>query len=366
VIYTITMNGEFPSTSFDIQIAQSIQEIEREVWDQLSKDQPFTSYQWYRFSESVLVNEKPMYIILTLNKKPVAGAALRVTREEPVPANSRLVQYLIATALHYWPFLLCQVPFVGKTGLILPNPPLRDAALEAIAKSAQHQAQLHQASFLGFTFLNEDVAKSPGWPSDFAAIEFPVPTTRLDIKWSNFDEYINHLPRKRRKHYRQNLKRTTEMNVEISIQPTVTDIDEAMVLIKNVQEKHSDTTPWNRQLLENASMVDSVWIEAKVEDKLVGCELVVGDRGHWCVLTLGRDYDFDYVYFFLGYADIRFAIENGAQALYWGECSYDTKRRFGFQIGTNNYVTFIGNGPILHKLGTWIGKMEEREAINYT
>ena len=360
------MNGEFPSTSFDIQIAQSIQEIEREVWDQLSKDQPFTSYQWYRFSESVLVNEKPMYIILTSKKKPVAGAALRVTREEPVPTNSRLVQYLIATALHYWPFLLCQVPFVGKTGLILPNPPLRDAALEAIAKSAQHQAQLHQASFLGFTFLNEDVAKSPGWPSDFAAIEFPVPTTRLDIKWSNFDEYINHLPRKRRKHYRQNLKRTTEMNVEISIQPTVTDIDEAMVLIKNVQEKHSDTTPWNRQLLENASMVDSVWIEAKVEDKLVGCELVVGDRGHWCVLTLGRDYDFDYVYFFLGYADIRFAIENGAQALYWGECSYDTKRRFGFQIGTNNYVTFIGNGPILHKLGTWIGKMEEREAINYT
>jgi predicted N-acyltransferase len=360
------MNDEFLSTSFDIQIAQSIQEIEQEVWDQLSKDQPFTSYQWYRFSESVLVNEKPMYIMLTLNKKPVASAALRVTREEPVPANSRLVQYLIATALHYWPFLLCQVPFVGKTGLILPNPPLRDAALEAIAKSAQHQAQLHQASFLGFTFLNEDVAKSPGWPDDFGITEFPVPTTRLDINWPNFDEYLDHLPRKRRKHYRQNLKRTTEMNVEISIRPTVTDIDEAMVLIKNVQEKHSDTTPWSRQLLENAGMVDSVWIEARVAGKLVGCELVVGDRGHWCVLTLGRDYDFDYVYFFLGYADIRFAIENGAQALYWGECSYDTKRRFGFQMGTDNYVTFIGNGPILHKLGTWIGKMEEREAANYT
>jgi predicted N-acyltransferase len=354
------MNSEFSPASFEIQIAQSIQEIEREVWDELSKDQPFTSHQWYRFSESVLANEKPIYIILTLNKKPVACAALRVTREEPVPIDSRLARYLIATALHHWPILLCQVPFVGQAGLTLPKPPLREAAVEAIARSAQRQAHLHKASFLNFTFLSEDIAKDPGWPDDFAVVEFPVPTTYLSIKWSNFDEYLNHLSRKRRKHYRQNLKRADEMNVKVSIHPTVTDIDEAMVLIKNVQEKYSDTTPWNRQLLESASMVDSVWIEARVENKLVGCELVVGDRGHWCVLTLGRDYNFDYVYFFLGYADIRFAIENGAQTLYWGECSYDAKQRFGFQLGTNNYVTFVGNGPILHKLGTWLGKMEER------
>ena len=99
-------------------------------------------------------------------------------------------------------------------------------------------------------------------------------------------------------------------------------------------------------------MVDTVWIAAEVKDRLVGCELVVGDRDSWRVMALGRVYGYDYVYFVLGYADIRYAIEAGAQVLYWGTCAYDVKRRLGFGLESNHHLTFATH----HQGLDWIAR----------
>ena len=62
-------------------------------------------------------------------------------------------------------------------------------------------------------------------------------------------------------------------------------------------------------------MVDAVWLTAERDGRIVGCELMLGDSDTWFVTGLGTDYDVKYVYFALGYADIRCAIERGARAL---------------------------------------------------
>jgi len=352
-----------PAMSFDVQIAHSVTEIGPEAWDRLSGDRPFASYRWYRLGEVVLTDDRPIYVVLSLGGEPVGGAALRVTHSDQAAIQAGPLRALVRALLRRWPLLLCQAPFTGSSGLILPAPPLRDAALETIARIAQDQARQHRVSFLAFPYLEPYEASYAGWPSDLAAAELPQPATCLRIAWPDFDSYLDHLSRKRRKHYRRHLRYADAMGIRIALHPTVTDVDEAMVLIRHVEERYSNVLPWTRRLLENANTVDAVWLEARVGDRLVGCELMLGDWGSWRVLTLGRDYDYQDVYFLLGYADIRYAIEHQGQALYWGEFAYDAKRRLGFQLESNNYIVFAGNGPLLHRFGRW---MAAREAVKTT
>jgi predicted N-acyltransferase len=344
---------------FDIQIAHNTKDIGKEAWNYLGQSQPFASYHWYRFGETVLSDNMPVYIVLSQQGEPVARGTFWLRKHEQLPVSSKIVRYLIEVLLRHRPLLVCRAPLVDTAGLILPEEQLlREAALEIIALVAREQAQQLGASFLIFDYLGEKAAKYAGWPKPFEAATLSDPGTYMTITWKDFDSYLNHLSRKSRKHYRQNCRYAAELGIEITLQSEVTDIDRTITLTRNVEKKHhSAPYPWTERLLENAGMVDATWIAARVGDRLVGSELVMSDAGVYCVKALGLDYDFPYVYFVLGYADIRYAIEKGARILRWGSGVYDTKRRLGFQLENNTYTVFVGNGPLLQKLGCWTAKM---------
>ena len=98
-------------------------------------------------------------------------------------------------------------------------------------------------------------------------------------------------------------------------------------------------------------MVDAVWLAAEKDGQLVGCELMLGDRGTWLVTGLGLDHSVSNVYFVLGYEDIRYAIEQGAQALRWGSETYDVKGRLGFEPEGYNNLVFGSRWPLLQRFG---------------
>jgi hypothetical protein len=124
----------------------------------------------------------------------------------------------------------------------------------------------------------------------------------------------------------------------------------------NVERRHRDHHPyWRDPVLEHAGMVDSTWITADVDGRLVGCELVLSDRGASFVTALGIDHAIPNVYFLLGYADIRLAIERGDRTLSWGSQAYETKGRFGFEKAENRHTLFWGVSPLLHRIGRWLG-----------
>jgi hypothetical protein len=86
---------------------------------------------------------------------------------------------------------------------------------------------------------------------------------------------------------------------------------------------------------------------------MVGCELMLGDKGAWVVTGLGLDHSVKYAYFALGYADLRHAIDGGARVLRWGSETYEVKERLGFRKELNNHDVFAGVG-LFHKLGRWV------------
>jgi predicted N-acyltransferase len=335
---------------FGVQIVHSVDEIGEQGWNRLSGGKPFASYRWYRFGEAVLVDDRPIYVILSLDGEPVARATFWCKREEPIEIRSVILRHLLQVILRRWPLLVCRSPLAAASGLILPDDPrLREAALEVIVGFAQKQARRCKASLLAFDYLEPTGMEWSVWPDTFLPVTIPEPGTYLEVTWPDFEGYLAHLSRVRRKHYRQHCRRAAEMGVEIASHRVVTAVDEAMALIRNVGERyHTSPASWTKRVLEHAGMVDAAWLAARVEGRLVGCELLLGDNGTWFVTALGRDYDFPHVYFLLGYEDVRYAIERGIRVLRWGSGTYEVKRRLGFRLEDNNHLILAAGNPRLH------------------
>lgn len=342
--------------SFDIQIARGVEQVGKDVWDLLSGDVPFTSYRWYRFGERAMVPDEPIYVILSRHGEPVARATFWLTSRELMPLDSELLRRSVQVMMRRWPLLLCQAPLgssAATSGLSLPEPPLRDAALETITEVAHEIGKEHRVSFCVFSYLEDDEIQRPSWPKHFRRFTTPGPGTCLAIVWDDFDGYLAHLRKKQRYNIKRNNRLAVEQGIEIGCHPEVVDIDGAMALHESLNRRFKALTePWMRGAFEHASMVDCAWLTAEVEDRLVGCELMLGDRGAWLVTGLGLDHSIKYAYFALGYADLRYAIERGARLLRWGSETYEVKERLGFQRESNNHDVFAGIG-LFQKLGEW-------------
>lgn len=338
--------------NFDIQVVHSLDQVDQGAWDYLGQGRPFTNYRWYRFGETVLSDDTPVYIILSRGGEAMARGTFWLKRQEAVPIASKLIRRLFEMMFRRWPLSVCRSPLTSTSGLILPEPPLRDEALKTIAQIAQEEAQRHQASLVIFDYLERHQTEWAGWPDTFAPVTLPDPGTRLIIAWPNFESYLQHLRKSVRKDYNRHCNRAADLGIAINRHPAVTNLDEAMLLIRGVEKRHNSApNPRVRAILENAAMVDAAWLTAKIADRMVGCGLLLGDGGTWFLALLGLDYNVQYVYFQLVYAAIRWAVEEGVQILRGGGGVYDMKQRLGFQLEQNNYVTFAAQSRGLRWLG---------------
>jgi predicted N-acyltransferase len=258
-----------------------------------------------------------------------------------------------------WPLLICRSPLSNSSGLILPEPPLRDAALQRIVEEARREAKERRCSFLLFDYLGIDEVHGLAWPEGFRALEVADAGTRLRIAWADFDEYLAGLSQKTRKHYRQHQREAQATGIQITRHEAVGDIGPALALMRNVERRHrASPNPWWRRMLEEASMVDAVWLAAVGSERLLGCELILEDNGTQMVTALGLAEGTSHVYFLLGYEDIQYAIEKGNQYLRWGSGTYDVKRHLGFELESNNHIVLAGTG-IVSPLVTLIARLWE-------
>jgi len=349
---------------FEIQVANSVEKIGSEAWDRLSGARPFASYRWYRYGETVLADNEPIYISLYQQGEPIARGTFWLRRQEQLPIPSMAVRCLTEALLQRWPLLLCRTPLADSRGLILPDEPsLREAAIKTIVEIAYEQAQSRRASFITCDFLTEEETLYAGWPNDFTAIEIPEPGTRLAVIWPDFKSYLGHLSKSARKDYRRNHNRAADLGIEAKYHPMTQlleedVLDQATTLIRNVEAHHGSAPyPWARAMLKNAYMVDASWVTAKVGEQLVGCGLVVGDGSVREMKLLGLDYKVRYAYFQVAYTAIRCAIEQGVRVIWGGSGAYELKQRLGFQIENKNHAVFAGRGPLLQRFGRWAAKM---------
>ena len=344
-----------PTMGLEIQIAHSVQEIDPEAWDRLGGGRPFTTWRWYRFGEAVLEGDQPFYVLLSRDGEPAARATLWLTRQEPLPIPSRRLRAGVQALLRRWPLLICRSPLAATGGLLFADPALRAEALTAIGKAARSLGRAHHASFLLFDYLEEEQAAWSDWPPGFRALTIADPGTRLVITWPDFDGYLRHLRKSVRKDYRRHRNRAADLGIVVRRHHQPVRTEEALALIRNVEAHHgSEPNPRARAIWEKAGMVEATWLTAEIEERLVGCGLVLGDGDTRFLALLGLDYSVRYAYFQLVYGAIRTVIEEGVRVLRGGGGAYDMKQRLGFQLERDNYVVYAGAGPLFHRLGRWL------------
>jgi predicted N-acyltransferase len=328
---------------FSIQVARSVTEISRTVWDELSGDRPFTSYQWYYFGEKALFDCSPVYILLSQNDKPVARASFWFKHQEWLPIASPILRFGAEKLLQRYPLMMCATPLVCVPALVLPDSSARPEALRTIAETAMELGKKENASFSFFSYLSIGEIQQAGWPRDYSAITFSDAETSLEIAWPDFESYLRHLAKSTRRNHKLHSMRATELGVTVASRAAIADFERAIKLIENVEQYHRvGHRPWTRAFLENIGLADDfTWITAHIGDRLVGCCAIVGERGAQIATLLGLDYsipDFTYIYYQIIYAAIRSAIEHGAKILYGGGGAYEFKRRLGFRMLPDDYL----------------------------
>lgn len=322
----------------NVQSFKSIHEIEPEIWNQVVAGRGFQSHHWYQFGERAMADCPPTYLIAWDGDRPIAGAALFKVHNEPLPLPE-VARRFMASVFKHRPLLICRSPLADTSALLLPGEPVRDEALAVLAQAAHEEFKKQRCSFLVFDYLLTEQLRYPSWPQGFEPVTISEPGTYMPMEWESFEDYLEAGNKHDRQHYKRSLREAEKNGLVLSKHRTISDVDRALRLIRNVSIWHgSAPNPWMRGLLENFSMIDGTWLEIHKDNQLVGCGAVIRDNKFQLAVGLGLEDDVPGGYFLLLYAALQEAFEHQARLVRFGSGAYDVKRRLGFHLEDTNHA----------------------------
>jgi hypothetical protein len=322
----------------NVQVFKSIHEIDADIWDRIVAGRGFQSHRWYQFGERAMADCEPTYLVAWREGTPIAGTALFRIHNEPLPLPE-VARRFMESVLKHRPLLVCRSPLADTSALLLPGEPLRDEALTVLAEAAHAEFKKQRCSFLLFDYLLTEQLRYPGWPQTFEPVTISEPGTYMPMEWESFEAYLEAGNKHDRQHYKRSLREAEKNGLTLTKTRTISDIDRALKLIRNVSIWHgSAPNPWMRGLLENFSMIDGTWLEIRKDDELVGCGAVVRDNKFQLALALGLEDDVPGGYFLLLYSALKEAFEHKVRLVRFGSGAYDVKRRLGFHLEDTNHA----------------------------
>lgn len=354
---TMSMRSEI-----DIQIAKSINEIDADEWNNLSAGLPFQSHTWYAFGERAMSDCEPMYLLAYLHGKLLGRGCFWVIRNEPLPQYAGKWRLVLKPLLQKWPLLICRSPLSYTSGLVLPEDTvMRKEVIGLFVNTALAQGYQKRCSFLLLDFLSEKA--NDQWPADLWVVGMPGPGTVMHNRWQDFDDYLAHGNKKDRQHYKRTVREAEKLHITIKRDVHLEVGGEILALIQNVERQHgAPSNPWTINMIQNMEMVKGTLLIATVNEKMIGCGLLLEDNNAQMASALGLSGDVPYVYLMLVYEGIKIALEHKLNLLRWGSGAYDVKQRLGFIHEDNSLSAFTPIYPLTRKLSGWLARQNRRNA----
>ncbi|MBN1565627.1 MAG: N-acetyltransferase, partial [Anaerolineae bacterium] len=273
---------------------------------------------------------------------------------EAVPSQNKLVVWGLQQYLKRRPLIVCRTAQLTRhKGLFLPDDPAqRMGVMHELRGVMRDMTRQHNGSFFLADYLDErDLGAD--WGDFFPLPEFGKSSTQLIVEWATWDEFMQALrvrSKKQHKNVRHNTRYAQDMGLTITFhEPHNPPPVEAVVpLIMSYGAKYHAgfTVPditQTIQALARLAAENYVWITAELDGKIVACEVLLFDEQTRVSrpILYGRDYDVPYVYFYLAYEDIRYAIEElHARIMIYDTDAYDFKQRIGFVDDPRHHLVF--------------------------
>jgi hypothetical protein len=344
---------------------EGITTVDPAIWNRLTHGYPFAGWRWCQYGETAMA-QPGTFLIASEGREPVGGAIFWVMRQETIPTRNALVFWLLGRYLRWRPLIVCRTPVMtDHKGFFLPDDPDQRAALLAeIRRVGSGIARQQHGSFVLADYLLADETDYE-WGDFLVFRDYMSIGTRIAVEWDSFEGYMDALKatnKKAHKNVRHNLRYAQEEGILIRFQHVPPPMEEVIHLIdiKMARYEVSYDRDWVRQIIRASAALpetNAVWVIATLHNKMVGCELLLhDDESHVCKPVLyGRDYDTDYVYFFMCYEDIRYAIEvMRAQTIIYDTEAYDFKRRIGFTDDPRNNLVVRPNSRLERALTGWL------------
>jgi predicted N-acyltransferase len=332
--------------NFDALIVQSIRDVDPNLWKVAETDHPFSSYHWYNFCEKAMPDHKPVHILLFRDGCTFARGSFWLTQNDVLPISSLAGRKAAAWMMKRKPLLVCRSPLADVTGLALPAAGRREA-ITGLIETVEAYAQEKNISLVVFDRLCADEMVNNLLPDRYSIRAINESGTALDIRWNSFEDFLTSLSEQAWKDYRRHSNQASRLGIRIRMKPAVTDLSETAAFIRQVERYHGAMPDfWSAIDLKRLDMVTGTWMEARQNERLIGCGLLLRDGDHLSAKLLGLDSDVNYAHSPFLYCAIQYAIDKGIRVLHAGSGAYEVKQRLGFLLENHLYAAFTGLGPI--------------------
>lgn len=328
------------------KVVRRIDKIPSADWEKVYPD-VLESYNFFHtLDESNLDQFAMHYIIIYDRKTPVAATTfflLDYSLDTSINGPLRRITNSIKKRLpniFSIKAIVCGMPIgEGRIGSVGQ----KDAVMDAILRKLEHMAKKNKAAVIAFKDFSRpytgllDPLKKMG----FARFD-SLPTTKLDVKFKNFEEYLKTLSAANRYDLRRKFKKVdgqVKINLEIADRLDEAVLKDVYKLYLDIVEKHDmgfELLPISFFSNISKNMPGSAkYFLWRIDGKLAAFLLCLVSKDMLIDYYVGLDYSIAHKYhlYFLKFRDVlNWCIENNVGRYEMGITGYEPKRRLGFEF----------------------------------
>jgi len=352
---------------YQMNILDSITRLPKDEWDEIAGDNIYASYGWLKTVEDTFIGRvKPNYFVVHNNNQIVGSAICYLYKRSDNVLNldhtmlGRFKQYASKLNISFLPALICNpLESYGDHFLIHKSVDQKQRSIidNILIDGLENKAFSHKIPLVFVNVMDHEyelnyLLKARGYNKTF---DYNV--AYLDIEWSSFGAYLDHLKRiskKTAKSVRNEVNRNRNKGVLIKeiVDPSKYESRFYDLLSQNYRKYNLMPFPFKQNFFKdiksNLGSESMIYVSFK-KDELTGVCIAFKRRKVGYILAVSVDHEMagnDFTYFNLGYyRHIIDAMSNRLKRLYFGPTQNLTKERRGCKFA-NAYVYYRSNGTM--------------------
>lgn len=331
---------------FTTRVVDRISDIPESDWKKVYPD-VLENYSFFKNLDEAGLDQFFLRYIIVYNKKvPVAATSiflLNYSMDTSINGPLRRVTNSIKKRfpnIFSIKTVVCGMPMgEGRIG----NLDNDEAILHAILRKLEHIAKKNEAAVIAFKDFKETYSAflQPLKKYGFAKFD-SLPTTVLNVKFKNFEEYLKTLSGANRYDLRRKFKKVDgKIKIDLEIKEDLNDSELNVVykLYMDIIDKHDmgfEILPISFFKNISRNMPGNVkYFLWRIEGKLVAFLLCLVSKDTLIDYYVGLDYSIAHKYhlYFLKFRDtLNWCIDNNIKKYEMGITGYEPKRRLGFEF----------------------------------
>ena len=332
--------------AFRTRVIRRIEDIPREEWDSVFPN-VLESYNFFKTLDESNLSQFKLYYILVYNGKRLMGAthcflvnySLDTSMSGPLRRISNAIKKVAPNIFSLKAFV-CGMPMgQGRIGIA----PDSSDAFKAILRRMESVARKERAPIIAFKDFDHSYTSilDPLQRDGFVKME-SLPTTEINVWFSDFEEYLKTLSAASRYDLRRKFKKADKLaGIKMEI---VSSLDEAALadvyrMYLDIVEKHDmgfELLPKDFfRLLSKNMPEETKYFLWRIDGKLAAFLLCLVSGEMLIDYYVGLDYKIalEYHLYFLKFRDVmNWCIKNKIKRYEMGITGYEPKRRLGFDF----------------------------------